>query len=90
MITVTFIYPKICCMSNGDIQEPCQCDMMYEVHVYTYRNSLTEAVLSTLKSAYLWIANTKDTCNSEQNLLNAAVYIIYWTLKGSLMFKDSS
>ena len=64
--------------------------MMYEVHVYTYKSSLTEAVLSTFKSAYLWIANTEDTCNSEQNLLNAAVYIIYLTLKGSFMFKDSS
>ena len=90
IITFTFIYPKICCMSNGDIQEPCQCDVLYEEHVHTNRSSLTESVLSTFKSAYLWIANTKDTCNSEQNLLNAAVYITYWTLKGSLMFKDSS
>ena len=89
MITVTFIYPKICCMSNRDIQEPCQCDVLHEVHMYTNRSSLTESVLSTFKSAYLWIANTEYTCNSEQNLLNAAVYITYWTLKGSLMYKDS-
>ena len=64
-------------MSNGDIQEPRQCDVLYEVHVYTNRSSLTESVLSTFKSVYLWIANTEDTCNSEQNLLNAAVYITY-------------
>ena len=90
MITFTFIYPKICGMSNGDIQEPCQCDVLYEEHVHTNRSSLTMSVLSTFKSAYLWIANTEDTCKSEQNLLNAAVYITYWTLKGILMFKDSS
>ena len=71
MITVTFIYPKICCMSNRDIQEPCQCDVLYEI-------------------TYLWITNTEDTFNSEQNMLNAAVYITNWTLNGSLMHKDSS
>ena len=42
MITVTFIYPKICCMSNGNIQEPCQCDALYEVY----------GMLTSLKAFY--------------------------------------
>ena len=90
MITVTFIYPKICCISNGDIKNHVNATCCMKLHMYTNRSSLTESVLSTFKSAYLWIANTEDTCNSEHNLLNAAVYITYWTLKGSLMYKDSS
>ena len=53
MITFTFIYPKICCMSNGDIQEPSQFDVLYEEHLQTNRSSLTESALSTFKSAYL-------------------------------------
>ena len=41
MITFTLIYPKICCMSNENIQEPCQCDVLYEEHLHTNRSSLT-------------------------------------------------
>ena len=46
MITVTFIYPKICCMSNGDIQEPCQCDVGWLVGFVALRPKSTAMVIA--------------------------------------------
>ena len=61
-----------------------------------YKNCLMEAwclnkqescQCDVLYEEHVRIENKENTCNSELNLLYAAVHFTYWTLKGSLVFK---